>query len=291
MIGGVTPGIRDKTLARLGDDAVRLEAAVLAAAAIAIIVATPKAFAAFDLIPVTPAERGSATALALAPVTSETDSAGAKGKPSVCVFGFKPHGMSELDFAAVSAEIPVASRIRNVGLSYRRFSALGYTEEVYVASAGFAAREAVVTPCVRVCRARADDWPGDWAVLLDISADSQLSPLLRARAYVDNALGSRLIRGQVRCPGRVGAGLGVAAAANLTFGIEIGKTAGFATTVASGVEFTPAKCINLRLGLRTCPKEFAFGAGVRLNRIAIDAGSSINLALGITHEAGATFFW
>ena len=264
-----------------------LALAILAAAVHA---AASEAFAAFDLIPLRPAERGSATALALGLADAGAGTA-AKPDASACVFGFKPHGISEIDFAAASVEIPIASRLKTLTFSYSRLGALGYREEVYGASAGFGAAGTIVSPGIRVCVAQTDDRLSDWAVFLDICADSRLSPGVRTRAYIDNALGSGLIRHGGRCPTRMGAGLGIAAAPNLTVGIEIGKTAGFPTVVSSGAEFSPVGILKIRSGLKTYPKEFTFGAGVRIGRIELDLGSSVNLALGITHEAGATFFW
>lgn len=249
------------------------------------------AMAAFDLVPVRPEERGSATALALGPAGAWRDSTGARPRARASVFGFKPFGVREIDFAALSAEIPVNARLRKVAVAYRRLDVLGYCEEVYSASAAFAAGDAVVTPTVRAGLAKADGDLEDWALMFDVSAEAQASAALWIRAHLENPLGSGLLRDGSPCPARIAVGVGAAVASDLTFGIEIAKTAGYATAVASGLEFAPARAVRLRAGLKTCPKEFTFGAGVRVGRVAFDVGSSINLALGVTHEAGATFFW
>lgn len=285
----------DDTVAReIGSPIVRCCAPrVLAAAvaALAVLAAGSGAMAAFDLLPVRPEERGAATSLAFGPAGVWADSSGNPPSASASIFGFKPFGVREIDFAAVSAEIPVNARLRKVALSYRRLDALGYCEEVCSASAAFAAGRATLTPTVRVGLAKADGDLVDWALLFDISAEAEASAGVWIRSLLENPLGFGLRREASRCPARIAVGVGAAVASGLTFGIEIAKTAGYATAVASGLEFAPARTVRLRAGLKTCPKEFTFGAGVRLGRIAFDVGSSIDLALGVTHEAGATFFW
>jgi len=257
----------------------------------AVLATGTQAMAAFDLISIRPEERGSATALALAPAGNWADSSGGRPLARASVFGFKPFGMREIDFAAVSAEIPLGARLRKVVLSFSRLDVLNYCEEVYSASSAFAAGSAVVTPTVRAGLAKADGDLQDWALLFDIAAEAEVSDALRIRACFENPMGWGLLREGSRCPARVSVGAGAAVAPDLTFGIEITKTAGYATAVASGLEFAPANAVRLRAGLRTYPKEFTFGAGVRIGRIAFDVGSGINLALGVTHEAGVTLFW
>jgi hypothetical protein len=45
----------------------------------------------------------------------------------------------------------------------------------------------------------------------------------------------------------------------------------------------------LRTGVRTDPKEFCLGLGLRVGRIVIDTSASLHVDLGITHEAGLTY--
>ncbi|MFZ1948181.1 MAG: hypothetical protein WAW06_11595 [bacterium] len=288
--------------------AVKLELLVAApvAAALSLLLATA-AWAAFDLEPVGPAERGCAVRVALmgfgegfqrgvADGSGLTDSSAALGgrsarAASVSIYGFRPFGVSGIDFAAVSARFPVGAPGNCLGIGYGRLEAPGYLEHTYLVSAGIGAGCAVIRPAVQLGAVIAEGAFADWAALAGISAAAAVSSDIRVAAEVHNFLGLGLMREGSRCPRRLCVGLGVRASPGLRFGIEAAKSAGAPTCFRSGVEWEAARAIALRAGLGTSPKEFAVGVGLRLGRVVLDAASSVNLDLGATHEAGLTVLW
>lgn len=261
------------------------------------------AWAAFELEAVGPVERGCATRLALMGFgevgedgvgttdSSAAVSARAARAASVSIYGFRPFGVSGIDFAAVSARLRVGATADRVELAYRRLEAPGYLEQTYLVSVGIRAGSAVLRPVVRFGTVAADGAFADWAVLAGVSAAAAVSPDIRIVAEADNPLGMGLVREGSRCPRRLRLGLGVCASPGLRFGFEADKTGGMPTCFRSGVEWKTADSIALRAGLGTSPKEFAVGVGLRLGRVVVDAASSVDLDLGVTHEAGLTVLW
>jgi hypothetical protein len=191
----------------------------------------------------------------------------------------------------VAVEIPVGVRIESITLSYQRLDALSYTEEIYLCSARVAALGASIEPALRVGVARSGDSFRDHAFPLDLRAEVRPTPAVRVAGRLKNLFGSGLVKEGSRCPMGVAAGVGLAVSDNLGFGVEIEKETGFPTCVASGVEFEAARGLVLRAGTKTYPKELTFGIGLRRGPLALDVGSSVNLELGATHEAGVTLFW
>ena len=275
--------------------AARLAAPLAAAGAAAglWLVAASIALAAFELEALGPAERGSATRLALGVFEERRGSADSSASRPVALaaYGFRPFGVCGIDFAAVSARLPVGRPADSVELAYRRLAAPAYLEQTYLVSATIGAGGAVVEPAVRLGTVAADGTFADWVILADISAGAAVSPDIRVAVEADNPLGLGLVREGSRCPRRLCLGLGVRVSKSLSLGLEAAKTGGERTCFRSGVEWATTGALAVRVGLGTCPEEFAFGVGLRLGRIVFDAATSVNLDLGVTHEAGLTVLW
>lgn len=256
--------------------------------------------ASFELDPADPLERGSATLLAVglagadpaAWVESSPPESVHSSRPSmVRLYAFRPFGIREVDFAAVAVRVPVGVRFEQVTVSYQRLGALSYTEEVYLVSARFATRRGLIEPAIRLGTVRDGEIFRDHAWLVDLGAEVRPAAAIRVAARLKNLLGSGLAGEGSRCPMGVAAGVGLAVSGNLGFGVEVEKESGFPLCVASGVEFRAAGGLALRAGTKTYPREIACGIGFRRGWLALDVGSSVNLELGATHEAGVTLFW
>lgn len=261
--------------------------------------------ASFELDPVDPRERGSATLLAVGITGGSSKDGSPRGAlhpplpeslqsevPTAARFyAFKPFGIREIDFAAVAVEIPICMRIRSLAVSYQRLAALSYTEEVYLLSARVATLDALIEPTIRFGVVRDGESFGDHACLIDLRAETWALATVKVAAQVKNILGSGLVGEGSRCPTRVSAGVGLAVSDCLGFGVEVGKESGLPVCVASGVEFEAAGGFVVRAGTKTYPRGISFGVGLRRGPLALDVGSSVDLELGATHEAGVALLW
>jgi hypothetical protein len=244
-----------------------------------------------------PRQRGCATAMALGPMG--TPPAGCLVWPAGCegasgeieIYGFRPFGLRQVDFAAISARVARGGALREVGVSCQRLQAAGYHEEVYSVRVSLAAGPVLVRPAVRFGMTGVEDMFADWALLADCRASVLVHQCLRAEVGLDNPFGLGLHRGGSRAPTALDAGLAVAASDQLTFGMELAKSNGFPTCLATGIELESRGGLRLRAGVKTCPREMALGVGLSRGTIAVEVASSINLDLGATHEAGVRLLW
>jgi hypothetical protein len=108
---------------------------------------------------------------------------------------------------------------------------------------------------------------------------------------IKNPFGLGLRRQGGTCPQSIEIGLGYSISSKLAWGIDVVKDVGFPTSIRTGVECLIVDRFAVRAGLRTQPREFCFGVGLRIGNAGIDLATSLHLDLGATHEAGATYLW
>jgi hypothetical protein len=251
------------------------------------------ATASFDIRPLSPAERGAANGLALglAEETSGDRDADESGGPrlrTLQVYGFRPFGLDEVDFVAASADFALRRSVA-LAMSYHMLSALSYRERALVLSCRLESGMLEFEPAVRAGAVTLDQSVIDWTVLFDLALHAR--PLSGVKVFfgASNPFALGLVRSGARCPTDIRAGLGYKVHTGLAFGVEIWKEGGFPTSVATGVELFLADPVRLRTGMRTHPKEFSVGLGLRWGRLVLDTSSSFHLDLGVTHEAGLTY--
>jgi hypothetical protein len=211
--------------------------------------------------------------------------------PAVSVYGFRPFGLSQIDFASVSVALPMRGFLKRAGVSYARLTALSYCEQTWAASVVLGCGRALVEPRLRLGALELDGALQDWAVLVDLAARGRVTDALTLAVAVDNPLALGLAREHGGVPQRLKLGLGILASANLGFGFEVVKEPRFPTSVRSGVEWKVLRGACVRCGIKTSPAEVAFGVGFRCGWVAIDVASGLNFDLGATHEAGLTLIW
>jgi len=250
-------------------------------------------YAAFELKPLPPAERGSATGLAegTAARDSSTSGMGRAGwlrLRSVQAYGFRPYGLQEVSFIGASAEIEL-HRDLDLSLAYHSLSALSYIEQTYAVSCKWSSGTLRLRPSLRLGTISLDHSLVDHALIFDITCRAQVLSEVEILLAARNPFALGLVHGGERCPVDITAGLRYTVSQRFTFGIEASKQAGFPNSIATGVEMRLVEDIRLRTGIRSYPKEFCMGLGLRLGPIALDMAASLHLDLGVTHEAGLTY--
>jgi hypothetical protein len=110
-------------------------------------------------------------------------------------------------------------------------------------------------------------------------------------AGLENPLGLSLKRSGDRAPTTLRVSAAILASGRIRFGIDLSKSNGFPTCLASGVEWQASEGLWLRAGVRTFPREIALGVGVRKAWVGIDVATSISSDLGSTQEAGVRLLW
>jgi hypothetical protein len=257
------------------------------------VAAAVSAHASFEIKSVSPAERGAATHLALGMVEGSLPAyhsslADSTSPLALRVYGFRPFGLEATELVAGWALVPVA-RDLSLGLSYQKFAAVSYAEQTILLGCSWRLGGLLLQPGLRFGIVSLDGDAIDWAVLADAAMEARVASRLKIFAGTHNPFASGLRAGGGRCPTDVTVGLGYLVSPSLGWGIGITKDAGFAASVASGVEVRPFEGVFLRSGLRTEPQEFCLGLGVRVKGVGVDASTSLNPDVGITHEVGLEY--
>ena len=264
--------------------------------------------AAFEIEPITPAERGAVTRAALRiadrlpsdmHLSDEVCPAGGmRSAPDrrcprclIAVYGFRPFGCEGIDFGSLRIDLPLGASRYAVGLAYQRLKADSYLEETYVASCTARLEKLRITPTVRFGTLRWDGRWLDWAVLVDVDAEVWIGSRMRFHVGLANPFSLGLAEEGSRCPVRISIGMGCPVLPALALGVEVRKQAGRPTAMLTGIEGVLAGRLSVRTGLGTYPKKLGLGIGVRLGMVTVDVGTSLNLELGATHQVGASFAW
>jgi hypothetical protein len=273
-----------------------MRASLRAATTIALVlflVLVSAAWASFDLKPLPPAERGAASPLALGIVH---DSAALDGHvPSgglrlqaLRVYGFKPFGLEQADFVGASVRVGIGPRLE-MQVSYHGLNVLQYTEQIYRLSCTLKMGSLGFEPAVRLGTVSQDHTMIDRALLLDFRLRAHAARDLTVLFGTRNPFALGLKRSSERCPTDVTAGVGYRVCDHLNFGLEVVKEGGFPTCVSTGAEIRVVGSTFLRTGLRTEPREFCLGLGLKIRGVALDVSTALHLDLGVTHEAGITY--
>jgi hypothetical protein len=273
-----------------------LAAASLAVFVCAVVLTAGGVRASFEIDPVSPAERGAATHVALGRAEAASSSPyrarrGAPGSGAVRVYGFKPFEVRDIDFAAIWVSVLFGRDTHALCLSYQRLKAVSYLEETYRISHGVRVGKLWCLPAVRLGSVTFDSQWLDWTVLFDLAFSVDLGDGRDIFVGLKNPLVSGLARSGGECPASAAIGFGCPVSRQLGCGIEVAKQAGHPTSIAAGVEWSLRGGITLRTGIRTYPKEFCVGVGFRLHRTAVDVAASVLPDLGVTHETGASYRW
>lgn len=264
-----------------------LAAAVLAAAA---------GHACFDIQAVTPAERGAATQIALGLVEPSSclprvPMGDSVATHTLAFYGFRPFGIEGIDFAATWARLPLGRADRTLCLSFQRLRALSYHEYLSGLAYRFKFKDLWCQGALRLGSIRCDDEPLGWALLADVALTLRISDEVCALAASENPLALGLSRQKGKCPTRLTVGLGYRIVEGLAWGVEVEKEPGHQTSIVTGIDWLVLGRLLLRSGLKTYPREYCFGMGVRVGKGKVDVGTGLNGDLGITSEFGVTFVW
>ncbi|MFH1311854.1 MAG: hypothetical protein ABIJ00_01375 [Candidatus Eisenbacteria bacterium] len=252
--------------------------------------------ASFEIDPVSPAERGAATRLALGRVEGTHsvlygDDWGSAGSGSVRCYGFKPFGMSEIDFGAIWVSVQLGDETHQLSTSYQRLKVLSYVEETFLISHGFRLGRLRCLPVVRLGTVKFDGEQMDMVWLCDLGLATDVRDNMTISVGLKNPLALGLSESGDMFPTSITLGLGFPVAGCLGWGIEVQKESGHQTCIATGVEWSFAGGLVLRTGLRTYPQEFCLGVGLRLGHGMVDVAASVVPDLGATHEFGGAWTW
>ncbi len=251
------------------------------------------AYAAFDLKPLPPAERGAATHLARSTppgfsATADPDASDGMGLRALQVYGFKPFGLDEAAFVGASAAFALRRDI-DLCFAYQALSVLSYIEQTCALSCSWKTGALRFEPTLRLGTVSLEHSITDHAFLPDIACYARLLPEVEVFFGARNPFAFGFARTGEKCPADITAGLGYHVSERFTFGVEVSKQAAFPTSIATGVEVRLVESVKLRSGIRTDPKEICLGLGLGLGQIALDMSASLHLDLGVTHEAGLTY--
>jgi hypothetical protein len=269
---------------------------VLLVVAAAVALACSEVDGAFEIDPLTPAERGVQASVVLGMIDAPFSlpramSGDASWRGAVAVNAFRPFGCEEIDFGQVRLALPVGDGRHVLGISYLRLKAYSYIEESYDLRISANLKDIKIKPVVRVGTMRWQDRWLDWAVVFDLELEARIRRNIKIRVGLDNPFGMGLAKEGSRCPTRLSVGLGCSVTAALAWGMDVEKQAGWPTSVKTGIEWALAGPLAVRAGIRTYPEEVGVGVGIGLGYLVIDASTSLNLELGATHQIGATFVW
>jgi hypothetical protein len=252
--------------------------------------------AAFDHSAEPPAERAcsSADAVGMTRGSMSLTYHGGRAPEDASTVGgycYRPFGISGLGVRALFGKFGGAGGKPGLGISYRDLAAPGYRETVLSLSLCLARGGLRLQPAIRYAAARAPGALDAGCVIVDILTYHYVTEGLRVSFGVLNALGSRLGVEGGAVPVRVRAGVGYCISDAVACGLSLEKENGRRTSISTGLEWRTGEGLYLRLGSRSSPREGSIGLGVRLKRVGLDLATSLNLDLGVTHEAGLYYEW
>lgn len=251
--------------------------------------------AAFEIRPVSAAERGCGTALALGLVPGSPHVPG-PGEGGCCVgavgcHAFRPFGLAGIGFGRIWLLAPVAGKRASAAGWFQRLGTASYVEETFGAGCLLAIGPLGWEPMLRFGLVRLEGAVVDRAAVCDLAVTAHPSPGISVRVSTQNPLGLALMGNGETCPVELRVGCGYLVSKRLAWAGEISKQRGYPTAITTGVEFVPTRGLALRAGLGSDPREVSLGLGLALRGLTVDVATSINLDLGATHEAGVIYRW
>lgn len=252
--------------------------------------------AAFELKAVPPAERGCSNPDALGLVDGSVSATyhPRPGSGPACVAGayaYRPFGLAALHVADVHGRLTLSGKRVGLNIDYTALTAPGYGESVLKVSLGISSGALWIQPGLRFGRVTSQGGYNGRAFMFDLLIYSYIARTLRVSFEAGNALASGLNVPGGSVPSRLGAGVGYAVSGAVACALRIEKESGLRTTLLTGIEWRAARGFFLRLGSSTFPRELSMGLGLRLRRLTLGISSTANLDLGVTHAAGATYYW
>jgi hypothetical protein len=252
--------------------------------------------AAFEVRPATPAERScscrEALGLAEGSVSAVYHAAGpGRARGIVGAYGYRPFGMSGMQVMAFQGRVSLSRMRAGIGFGLSSLAVPGYGERTFSVSLGISRGILWLQPGLSLGDVSA---PGHYrarCVFMDLLIYAYPARGLRVSFEVGNAFATALDPPGGALPRRVAAGLGYAVSGSVACGIRLEKENGIRTALATGLEWRVARSLFLRLGSLTFPREFSVGIGLRGRGLGLEFSSTVNLDLGITHEAGVSYSW
>lgn len=121
------------------------------------------------------------------------------------------------------------------------------------------------------------------ALTFDLSVLCHLGTQWNAGFHVYNPVGNGFGKeGTEQLPFVYAAGLGYDISPQVFLGVEAEKMEGWPPGINAVIQYRPADQLFARLGLRSATAVFAFGFGVQLNRVRLEALASLHPYLGTT---------
>jgi hypothetical protein len=264
--------------------------AILAAA----FLAAGPALASFEIEARTPAERGTGTFMATGMLEGSVHlplpaPPGGSFPFAVSVYGFRPFAASGVRFDAAWVSLPLGASGHGVSMSCQMLRALAYAEGTCLLGCALAFGRIRIYPRLRFGLVKLRDRWMDSAAIFDLALCLNLDSRARAFVAAENPLAGVLKESRSPCPTTLRLGISYLISPRLAWGIELVKDGQNPTSVAAGIEGRIIRGLILRSGLRSCPEEICLGIGISVGPVSVDAGTSLHLDLGATHEVGVTY--
>jgi hypothetical protein len=205
----------------------------------------------------------------------------------VSAYAFRPYGLEEVRYGVLElrSRLPLGLESR---VEYARLGAYEYLEQSLALGLLFPVPAGFIRPAVRLETIGLGATVDDWAALIDLDVTIAPAPGLVVTARLRNPAALDMRRSGSPCPARMEVGAGYEVTAGLRWGVDVVKTPGFETGLATGVEWRPLRALALRTGLSGFPRRYSCGMGIGFGPVGIDVATSWHTELGATFVAGVT---
>lgn len=189
---------------------------------------------------------------------------------------------------ATSFLLPTAHFTGAIG--FFRFGDAVYNEQVVTVAAAHQLGITSLGLKANYIQYRAEGFGTQSSISIDFGGITELTKVVSVAAYITNLTQSSLTSSTgERLPTRLVVGVGLKLTEKVFVNSEIEKEVGFPIAWRTGIEYDIYKSIFVRTGYSLNPSSMHFGIGTKKKKIAIDYALRYHSALGVSHQASASY--
>ncbi len=176
------------------------------------------------------------------------------------------------------------------GIGFFRFGDAVYNEQLVTIAAAHQLGITSLGLKANYIQYRAEGFGTHSAISIDFGGITEITKMISVAAYITNLTQSSLTSSTgERIPTRLVVGVGLKLSEKVFVNSEIEKEVDFPISWRTGIEYDIYKSIFVRTGYSLNPSALHFGLGTKKKKIIIDYALRYHSALGVSHQASASY--
>lgn len=203
------------------------------------------------------------------------------------LFYSQPYGLNGLSSGWIAAVQRIGRG--SFGLGFKGLGNNLYKENSLILSYGQRLKYLSLGANMRLLNLSIKGYGSAYSLGLDLGLLSQLTPKLRWGAFWRNLNSPRIGQAKEEIPQTFTAGLCLQPSPNLAIEFDICQDIRYEPQLRMGLEYSPYRSIQARIGLRSPPGRFSLGGGVIWQGIRFDYALFNHWELGLSHYFSFTY--